>query len=858
MQLTLFQALGVEGNQRQASSGRSEGSAESEVYYLLSAGYDGKSGKAYLKLFNTRTRKVELLYDETGHLPYCFTDLDEETVRYQLRDIADRIAGVERVRKFDALRQREVEVTKVIAKDPLTIGGKANSVRERFRCWEADIPYHLNYLIDSGLITGSPYVKGDDGRLVLRVLSDEEAIRIASGLKGVRQEDVELVAEWIKLLEAEQPDLPVCAIDIEVAAPVATRVPSPSKAEDKVVAIAVRGSDGRRDIHLLANNGQTGRTEREKDGYRMIVHGSEKEMLEEVFAVLDGEYAVVATFNGDDFDLPYLHNRAKRLGIPDDKNPIVLGREGATFVRAAHVDLYSFFSNKSIQIYAFDNRYREFTLDGIAQAVLNRGKVQIEEPIGSLSLERLAEYCMNDAELTYELLTFNNRLVLRLMIVLSRISRLPLEDLCRHGVSGWIKNLLYFEHRKRGWLIPTQQEIVEVKGGTVTKAVIEGKKYRGAIVVDPIPGIHFDVKVVDFASLYPSALDRWNLSYETIRCPHEECRSNVVPETTHWVCKRNRGLQSAVIGALRAVRVGLYKPRSSDRSLPEDLRAWYDVVQKAIKVFLNASYGVFGFEEFPLYCPPLAESTAAIGRYVFKAAIEKVRELGATVVYGDTDSLFLKGADEKVLSELIRWAATDLGLDLEPDKEYVYVVFSSRKKNYLGLTTKGVVDVKGLTGKKRHIPEFIREAFNSMLEELKKVRSPEDLERAKKHISELIRGWYRRLKNREFELEELAFAVMLSKQPESYTETTPPHVKAANILKQHGVHVTSGDIIRYVRTNDKIGVAPLHPKVRVSKDRIDVDKYIEYMRSTFEQVLDSLDLDFDAVIGVGSLEQFFT
>jgi DNA polymerase I len=46
--------------------------------------------------------------------------------------------------------------------------------------------------------------------------------------------------------------------------------------------------------------------------------------------------------------------------------------------------------------------------------------------------------------------------------------------------------------------------------------------------------------------------------------------------------------------------------------------------------------------------------------------------------------------------------------------------------------------------------------------------------------------------------------------------------------------------------------------VRVSKDRIDVDKYIEYMRSTFEQVLDSLDLDFDSIIGVGSLEQFFT
>ncbi|MEM2990427.1 MAG: DNA polymerase domain-containing protein, partial [Halobacteria archaeon] len=339
--------------------------------------------------------------------------------------------------------------------------------------------------------------------------------------------------------------------------------------------------------------------------------------------------------------------------------------------------------------------------------------------------------------------------------------------------------------------------------------------------------------------------------------PHEECKNNKVPETEHWVCTKVKGLQSLIVGALRDVRVGFYKPKSSDKTLSSEQRIWYDVVQKAIKVFLNASYGVFGFEEFPLYCPPLAESTAAIGRYVFKETINKVKSMGGIVIYGDTDSLFLKYADEKLLEDLIKWASMILGLDLEVDKEYVYIVFSMRKKNYLGLTTKGVVDVKGLTGKKRHIPEFIRAAFNSMLSELQNIKSPQDLEVAKEHISALIKNWYQKLKNREFNLEDLAFNVMLSKLPESYVKTTPPHVKAARLLKQVNVNVTSGDIISYVKTKDSIGVAPLHPKYPVRKEQIDIDKYIEYMRSTFEQVLDSLDLDFDKIVGIGSLEQFF-
>ena len=55
-----------------------------------------------------------------------------------------------------------------------------------------------------------------------------------------------------------------------------------------------------------------------------------------------------------------------------------------------------------------------------------------------------------------------------------------------------------------------------------------------------------------------------------------------------------------------------------------------------------------------------------------------------------------------------------MGIDV--DKVYRYAVFSSRKKNYLGVLEDGTVDVKGLTGKKKHIPIFIKDAFNKMKE----------------------------------------------------------------------------------------------------------------------------------------------
>ena len=443
---------------------------------------------------------------------------------------------------------------------------------------------------------------------------------------------------------------------------------------------------------------------------------------------------------------------------------------------------------------------------------------------------------------------------MKLVTALSRISFLPIEDMSRQGVSGWIRSMLFREHRLRGYIIPRYEEITESKGSTSTTAVIKGKKYKGGMVVDPTPGVHFQVAVLDFASLYPSIIKTWNLGYETILCKHPEDRSNKIPGTDHWVCRKNRAMESQLVGSLRDVRIRWYKPRSKEKSLDPSTLSWYQVVQNALKVVLNASYGVFGSDRFSLYCPPLAESTAAVGRFDITSTIQEAKRLGIEVFYGDTDSLFLGTPDRSRLDDLIHWSKKELGMELEVDKNYRYVALSERKKNYLGVLPDNRVDIKGLTGKKRHTPEFIKATFNQLIEILGQVQTYPDFDQARIKIKDLVQDSYSKLRNRKYSMEDLAFNMMIGKAVAGYTKTTPQHVKAAQQLSDRGNEIKAGDLVSFVKVTGSSGVKPVQ---LASIHEIDVEKYTEYIRSTFEQVLDAVGLDYEELTGAKKLESFF-
>ncbi len=839
--------------------------------YFVSATYDGKKGLACIRLYEPKSERIHLWYDTTGHMPYCLTNLSiSELEKIERLTSHPRLDHFETIKKYDALHDQKVTLTKVVGKDPLAIGGRARGcirdiipkeypkiggIESEAKVWEAAIKYYQCYIYDRELAPGMLY-KIEDGELVR--IKHEPSEKVVEEISKLFQEEprefLQNVVMWARLLEYPAPSFRRVALDIEVFSPIPTRVPDPTEAAHPVICATLLGTDGKKRVLLLKRENMKEGISQLPSDVSVEYYDSEEKLILEIFEALQ-DYPFTLTFNGDDFDLLYLWHRALKLGLNRRQNPIEVGRRICLLKHNIHIDLYKFFYNRSIQIYAFNQKYRDVTLDGVGKAILGKEKIELEKPISELSYMELAEYCFKDAKITLELTTFDDDLVMKLILALTRISRMPMEDVSRQGVSRWIRNFLHHEHRTRNMLIPNKEDILATKGATATKAIIKGKKYKGAIVVEPVPGVHFNVKVMDFASLYPSIIKVHNLGYQSIRCSHSECEDNKVPDTPHWVCKKQRALESLIIGSLRDLRVRWYKPKSKDEKLPSDLRSWYKVIQSALKVILNASYGVFGAEAFDLYCPPVAEATASIGRHVIAQTIDRAQELGIEVIYGDTDSVFLKAPTQDQISTLSRWSEKELGMELEVDKVYRYSIFSSRKKNYLGVLPDGNIDVKGLTGKKRHIPVFIKKAFDELEERLGQVKSPAEFKEAKGEIRRIVRDRYLKLKQREWgeQPDKLAFHVVLGKDPQYYIKTTPQHVKAARILQEKGYEIKAGDLISFVKVAKEPHVKPVQ---LASNSEIDVDKYVGYLQSTFDQVLDALGLDFEEIIGLTKLERF--
>ena len=514
--------------------------------------------------------------------------------------------------------------------------------------------------------------------------------------------------------------------------------------------------------------------------------------------------------------------------------PVEFKQDHVTLSYALHVDLHRLFDIRALQVYAFGNAYREKSLDAVASALLGEAKIAVERPISELSLSELAEYNMRDADLTIKLVTHANDLVWNLIILLMRISKLGLEDVTRTQVSGWIKSLMNWEHRRLGYLIPNRDEIATYANLARSKAIIKEKKYKGAIVLTPPQGVFFNILVLDFASLYPSIIKNWNLSYETVNNPYCKGEKIRVPEVGHEVCMSIRGISSLIVGLLKDFRVRIYKKKAKDKSLPDEERLWYNTVQAAMKVYVNASYGVFGTESFHLYSLAVAESVTAIGRTVLKNTLRKAEELNLMILYGDTDSIFIWDPPEEKLEEIIGYVKREFGLDLERDKEFRIALFSGLKKNYIGVSPDGSVTIKGMVGKKSNTPEFIKKEFQEAVRLLAEMREPGDVEEVLGRLKQHIAGIYEKLRRREYTLDELAIRVMLSKDPKEYTKNTPQHVKAALILMKYGVRVGKGTIVSYVKTRDRVGVKP----VRLAKlMEVDTGKYQEYIRTAFEQML---------------------
>ncbi|MBD3341819.1 MAG: DNA-directed DNA polymerase I [Candidatus Lokiarchaeota archaeon] len=842
---------------------------------LLDVDYDGGQNKAYCKFYDLETNQIKIWIDTTNHEPYC---LSKESIAKLEANVEltnyDGFKRFQHIKRQDLLRDKEIEMTKIYGKTPLDIGGSGTNIRrilKEHNVWEANIRYHLNYIYDRGLIPGLIY-SINDGKLEKTDFSKdkENSIKMKEDLaelfKDERDEMKEFSEKFLDIFLTPIPEVKRIALDIEVnVGEHDYKIPDPRLAEQEIISVSFVATDGLKLVYMLErkNFGYEKQHPKFPNDANIIFFKSEKALLTETFRLM-WDYPIVLTFNGDNFDLNYMFHRANKLKIEKDLNPIVVKRGYGFLSRAEcdlrlgiHIDLFTFFFNRSISNNAFGGVYQSASLNAISSALLGREKYQHEEEIHDMEYNTLAWYNLKDSLLTLELTKFNNSTSWKLIVLLCRITKMPIHDMLRHQISSWIQNIFYFEHRRKKYLIPKKEEIYQLKPGRSSNSIIEGKGFKGAYVIPPVPGIHYDVVVMDFASLYPTIIKQYNLSYETVQCPHEDCKDNLLKGIPYHVCTHKMGIFAYVVGFIRDIRVNYFKPKSNDKSLPEEMRSYFYTIQQALKIFINGSYGVFGSQNFPLFCKPVAESTTNFGRYSINQTKKKAESLGVRVLYGDTDSVFLLNPTEEQMKKISGWSKQELDLDLEEEKTYQFLALSDRKKNYVGVY-KGSqwVDIKGLVAKKRNTPEFIKKIFTELTEILKEITNDEEFEKAKSEIIDIIRNNLKKIGKKDtFSLEDYAINIKIQKNINKYTKVTPQHIRAALDLKAAtGKEYQKGEVIDFVKTRDSNGAKA----VELAKlEDLDVKKYKELLKSALEQVLDALGITFEEIKGIKKMDAFF-
>ena len=417
--------------------------------------------------------------------------------------------------------------------------------------------------------------------------------------------------------------------------------------------------------------------------------------------------------------------------------------------------------------------------------------------------------------------------------LLSRIANLPLPRTYRNqSVSDWIRSMLNTYYRSHNILIPNPEEL---KLGDTRKYV------TGALTIGPEPGTYFNMHVLDFESLYPGCIDVFNLSYETIQCPHQECQRNKVPgQPKIHVCTKRRGIYSALVGALRDLRLQIYKPQTKNTEADANAIA----ASRILKVFLVSCYGVT-IRIHGLASPLLGETITAYGRHVLQSTWDLAKRMELNPKYGDTDSVFLDNPSKEGAWRLIQEVGSSFRLQLAYDRVYSVCVLSTTKA-YFGILPNGEPDVKGLAIAKSNSPRFFQDTFQNCLRILSKGRgSPTEFEEAKLQIPALVAEAVRKLRSGKFALTDLEYRVELREDPveKLQSKRLPQPYQAAWLLKKQGITPVRGETIGFVK------VVPftlqgrhftIKPTSQTVTKEIDMPDYALSLYASLSQIFDPM------------------
>jgi DNA polymerase, archaea type len=619
---------------------------ENRNIILLDIDYITYEEKAVIRLFGKekdesgKTGEKKIIALDDTFEPYIYViPNDIEQCQEDLKNLDPKPEKIEIVNKKEfQIEGKFLKVTFAHPQEVPKLRDVINDFESVDDIREHDIPFYRRYLIDNEVFPMSQIQ-----------LSGE----IIESFPTIKSKDSNL--EIIKLdhppktLDSDFPELRMLSFDLEVRNPNGM----PNSENDEIIMIGISSNFGVEKV--ISTKG--------KDLEFVETVDSEKEMIESfVKTIQDNNVDIIVGYNSDNFDFPYIKDRAALFNI--DLN---LGMDGSglKFLRRGYTNAASFKGLIHVDLYLVMRRYislDRYTLERVHFELF--GEEKIEVPGDRIyefwdnegeELENLFDYSLDDVLSTLRIAEET----LPLSLELTRIVGQPLFDLSRMATGQQAEWYLVRKAHEYNELVPNKPSGKQFSSRKSESAV-------GGYVKEPEKGLHENLVQFDFRSLYPSIIISKNVSpdvllkkhlgkdYNIANCHNEEKKLNenknnynISPEYGNKFAKNPQGFIPSVIGNVISERLKI-KEQMKETSDPTEKRI-LKVQQDALKRLANTMYGIYGFSRFRWYSMECAESITAWGREYIKETMKKAEEYGFKAIYADTDGFYAKFKKQNII-----------------------------------------------------------------------------------------------------------------------------------------------------------------------------------------------------------------
>lgn len=426
------------------------------------------------------------------------------------------------------------------------------------------------------------------------------------------------------------------------------------------------------------------------------------------------------------------------------------------------------------------------------------------------------------------------------VLEMARVTALPIQDVARLSPGTCISSMQFVTALRQGFLIPWHKHQAEEPKTALDLIQAD----MGGLVYQPTIGLHKDVGGIDFVSMYPGIMVRFNISPEVPRSQTGDLtlasgEPGIVPQTLAPLLEKRIALKTA-LGSLhpKDCRREVYKARAS-----------------AQKWLLVTCFGYLGYKNYRFGRIEAHEAVTAYGREALLRAKEAAEDLDFSILHMYVDGIWVQKpgcSKPEDFQALLAEVSERTSLPIALDGIYRWVVFLPSRvderiavpNRYFGVFQDGSIKVRGIEARRHDTPAFIVETQMKILEILAKApdadRLPEFLPEARKYIGQrfddLVKG--------RVPLEELLVSQRLSRELNEYS-TPSPVARAVWQMQAEGKQIRPGQRVRFLYTRGDPGVRAWYGTDLNSDFRmVDVKRYQILFFRAVETILKPIEKHF--------------